>query len=39
MRQSRYVDEFRKLEAVLAKFEETLTPEEMESETYAELYM
>ena len=39
MRQSRYVDEYRKLEAVLVKFEETLTPEEMESETYADLYM
>jgi hypothetical protein len=39
MRQSRYVDEYRKLEAVLVNFEEKLTPEEMESETYADLYM
>ena len=39
LRQSRYVDEFRKLEAVLTKFGEDLTPEEMETETYADLYM
>jgi hypothetical protein len=39
LRQSRYIDEYRKLEAVLKKFGEELTPEEMESETYADLYM
>jgi len=38
-RQSRYVDEYRKLNAVLANFNETLSPEEMETETYADLYM
>lgn len=38
-RQSRYVDEYRKLDSVLTKFSETLTPEEMDTETYADLYM
>lgn len=39
LRQDRYVDEYRQLEACLVKMEESLTPEEQESETYADLYM
>ena len=39
LRQDRYVKEYWELDNKLIKMEEKLTPEEMESETYAELYM
>lgn len=39
LRQDRYVKEYWELDNKLIKMEEKLTPEEMESETYADLYM
>lgn len=39
MRQNRYVDEYRYLEARLVKMEAELTPDEQDPETYAYLYM
>ncbi|MCQ2123235.1 MAG: HD domain-containing protein [Fibrobacter sp.] len=38
-RQSRYIDEYRYLNECLYKFEEKLTKDEMDSNTYADLYM
>jgi (p)ppGpp synthase/HD superfamily hydrolase len=39
LRQDRYVNEYWLLDNRLLKMEESMTPEEMESETYADLYM
>lgn len=39
MRQSRYIDELRYLEACLKTMEEKLTLEERDTDTYADLYM
>jgi hypothetical protein len=39
LRQDRYVKEYWELDNKLIKMEEKLTPEEMESATYADLYM
>lgn len=39
LRQDRYVNEYWLLDNKLIKMEESMTPEEMESETYADLYM